>query len=422
MPNDIIEEMNKKHAVINIQGKIGIMNFVYDPVLKRENITLSPEASFKLWYRNKYYKYYSEEKGKDIWKNWDDYWLCSNKRRQYDGIVFDPSGNEYPGYYNLWKGFAVKPIKGNCKLYYDHLKNVVARGDKDIAKYIFAWMADAVQNPADLPGVAFALRGGQGAGKGTLINIFCELFGKHAVQVSDSKHVVGNFNAHLKDCLILFADEAFWAGDKQNESTLKTLITEDKRLVEFKGKDSIQFPNYTRLMMSSNKDWIAPVDFDDRRFFILDVDNSKAKNKTYFDKIYDQMRNKRGLEALLYDLLNFDLSEIDIKNIPSTAAKLDNKLSGMDTVGDWYYSCLCDDELNIAGHTINELYNKYINHCGKLRHDSKNMWARKLKKYYPDLKRIQFAGGGRHYNFPNINVLRDLFEKQIGCRIEWGDL
>jgi len=32
--------------------------------------------------------------------------------------------------------------------------------------------------------------------------------------------LVGNFNAHLIDCVLLFADEAFWAGDKQGENTL----------------------------------------------------------------------------------------------------------------------------------------------------------------------------------------------------------
>ena len=57
MSDPIVDEMNEKHAVINIQGKIGIMNFVYDPILKREDITLSPEASFKLWYKNKFHNY-----------------------------------------------------------------------------------------------------------------------------------------------------------------------------------------------------------------------------------------------------------------------------------------------------------------------------------------------------------------------------
>jgi hypothetical protein len=35
---------------------------------------------------------------------------------------------------------------------------------------------------------------------------------------------VGNFNVHLRDCVMLFADEAFCDGDKQHESVLKTLI------------------------------------------------------------------------------------------------------------------------------------------------------------------------------------------------------
>ena len=37
--------------------------------------------------------------------------------------------------------------------------------------------------------------------------------GQHALKISNAKHLVGNFNSHLRDCVFLFADEAFFAGD-----------------------------------------------------------------------------------------------------------------------------------------------------------------------------------------------------------------
>ena len=45
------------------------------------------------------------------------------------------------------------------------------------------------------------------------------------MQIFNSKHLVGAFNGHLRNCLLLFADEAFWAGDKQGESVLKGMLT-----------------------------------------------------------------------------------------------------------------------------------------------------------------------------------------------------
>ena len=71
------------------------------------------------------------------------------------------------------------------------------------------WMADAIQNPSTRPGVALAIRGQQGVGKGVFVNMFARLFGPHFIQVTQSSHLVGNFNGHQKDKLLVFADEAF---------------------------------------------------------------------------------------------------------------------------------------------------------------------------------------------------------------------
>ena len=43
------------------------------------------------------------------------------------------------------------------------------------------------------------------------------IFRDHALQITHSRHLTGNFNAHLIDALFLFLDEAFWGGDKQGE-------------------------------------------------------------------------------------------------------------------------------------------------------------------------------------------------------------
>ena len=59
-----------------------------------------------------------------------------------------------------------------------------------------------------------------------------------------------------------------WAGDKEAEGVLKTLVTEKYIMIEYKGKDSLRFRNCMRLIMSSNKEWIAPVESGNRRFFL----------------------------------------------------------------------------------------------------------------------------------------------------------
>jgi hypothetical protein len=56
--------------------------------------------------------------------------------------------------------------------------------------------------------------------------IYGGLFGRHALTISNQKHLVGNFNAHLMDKAVLFVDEAYWAGDKSGEGVLKNTITQ----------------------------------------------------------------------------------------------------------------------------------------------------------------------------------------------------
>jgi hypothetical protein len=194
------------------------------------------------------------------------WWLKSPHRRQYHGLTFAP-GRDVEGFYNLWRGFAVQAIPGDCSMYLTHLKDVICKGNDQYFVYLISWMARAVQQP-DSPGqVAVVLRGAQGTGKSFFAKVFGQLFGRHFLQVSDPKHLVGSFNAHLRDCVILFGDEAFFAGDKSHESVLKTLITEENMQIERKGFDVEQSPNYTHLIMASNSQWVVPAGANERRFF-----------------------------------------------------------------------------------------------------------------------------------------------------------
>ncbi len=97
------------------------------------------------------------------------------------------------------------------------------------------------------------LRGLKGTGKGMVGQMLMRIFRNHSLHITNSKHLVGNFNAHLVDALFLFLDEAFWAGDKQGEGTLKALITERTLMIEPKGVDTFQMPNRLKILMASQQ-------------------------------------------------------------------------------------------------------------------------------------------------------------------------
>ena len=431
----VVERLNDRHAAIMVQGKFVVINEDYNPIFKRQEITLSSKNNFLDRYYNKPVnvtrlkkdkktEIYEEKKVRTS-KGYR--WLNSPQRRQYDGFCFD-SNNDDPQIgelYNLWRGFAVKPKEGNCSLFHRHIFEVITQENTGIYNYILDWMADAVQNRTKRPGVSMVFRGASGAGKNAAIELFGGLFGQHFLAVSDSKHVVGNFNAHLKDCLILFADEAFYAGDKKHESILKTLLTSPTIMVEYKGKDAIVMPNYIRLMMSSNKDWVAPLEMDDRRWFILDVSDRKVKNYEYFDALFEQMDNQGGSAALLYELLRRDISKTNIKDYPATKAILDNKLDSLDPTAQWIYHMLLDGDLVEESKTsnISQLYKSYMDFCGKhMWPDRPNGFQRAMRKFFPKIRtHRKYQETGRYYVLPDLKECRRQFEDKLHAKIEWGD-
>ena len=69
--------------------------------------------------------------------------------------------------------------------------------------------------------------------------------------------------------MLLQADEAYWAGAKSSEGALKDLLTNDTITIERKGVDAYTAPNYTRVLFTSNDDFVVPASLDERRFAVF---------------------------------------------------------------------------------------------------------------------------------------------------------
>ena len=245
------------------------------------------------------------------------------------------------------------------------------------------------------------------------------MFGKHYLHVTNPRHLTGNFNAHLIDCLLLFADEAFWAGDKSAEGALKTLITEELRAVEIKGKDVFQARNFTRLLIASNKSWVVPSELHDRRFVILDVNPQRKRDKDYFGKMIKQMESG-GYEALLWFLLNLEI-KVDLRNcMPNTSAMNDSKVQSMSPVQSFWYECLVEGmfgtDQNWEGpHTKTFIHMLFREQSRKNEHFSKEVFAKELKKLVA-LEETR-PRKERCWRFPPLEECRNHFEEKYGIKI-----
>ena len=193
--------MNERHAIIgNIGGKCRVIEEVEDDIMNRSRLTISSFEDVRNRYSHLKVGVGQDKDGKTIEIPLGKYWLAHPRRRQFDYMRFMPQGDR-PGVYNLWRGFSVEPKPGDCSLFLQHIKENVCNGNEQYYDYYMKWMARAVQTPASQGEVAIVMRGGKGVGKSIVAKIFGSLFGRHYLHVANPSHLVGNFNAHLRDVI-----------------------------------------------------------------------------------------------------------------------------------------------------------------------------------------------------------------------------
>ena len=341
---ELIDTFNRRYAVANEAGKAMIFEPIMDPVRRRQVLTRIRFEDLRKFYMNRTLTRIlinpKTQEPKEVTKTHAEWWLSCPLRRQYiGGVIFDPTGKSTPEFWNLWTGFTVTPAPGDWSLMQDHIRHVICAGIETLAEYVFNYIARMFQHP-DKPGeVAIVLRGGRGVGKGILLNWLLRAWGQHGVHISNAKHLVGNFNAHLRDCVMLFADEAFFAGDRSHEGVLKALITEPTLPIEGKYQNLVEVINMLHVFMSSNSDWVVPAAIDERRFCVSDVTDNRVGDRAYFAAITAQMQYG-GLAALIHDMLHRDISGFEVRDAPQTAALKTQKTLSLGSIERWWLAVL----------------------------------------------------------------------------------
>lgn len=337
IPPDKILVLNQRHYVAPEGPNVRIFDELSN--------TAYTQQDFRLYYAN---QYVSDESGKR--KRLGDAWISHPQRRQYTQTVFDPAATPDPDIYNRYKGFNYEPSPGNWSLLHNHIVEVICSGDEENSEYLLNWLARGVQFPGERAEVAVVLHGEQGTGKGVFVNAFMSLFAPHTYHASSATEITGRFNENLKDALVVFLDEAFFAGDKAHKGTLKRLITERLISVEGKYKQRVEVPNRLKLLIASNEHWIVPAGLLERRFFVLDVSAARQQDTKYFSAIEKQLR-AGGYEAFLFDLMARDIRRFDFRRCPRTKALAEQQLFSMSNVEMYWYSTLESGALPISQHT-----------------------------------------------------------------------
>jgi len=433
---EAVAELNRSYAVVLIGDRPAILREGLD-VDGLPDIRFLSVGGFHEWLRPR--KVWVKTQAGPRPLQASKIWMDSPDRRQYDGVTFVPDGDAPDGWYNLWKGFAVRPDPkaGSCARFIEHVAENVCNGDEKHFAWVMGFFAQIIQEPANKLGTSLVLRGLQGTGKTIVGAEIGKLIVPHYQLVSDERFVLGRFNAHLSNCVLLQLEEATWGGDHAAAGKLKDLITGSHQLIEYKGKEPYRVRSYVRVHITSNNEWVVPAGLEERRFTVLDVGEKRMQDGEYFQKIRDDL-DAGGRAALMHYLLHYDLSDVSLRQVLATDALRDQKVAGMTPEMAWWLDVLMSGDLPgddaAEGRTPKDkLYEHYIAHAqrrGIPRRASETVLGSFLNKYVPELRQhrptITDPKTGvpdrvRIYEFPHLAACRAHFDKVAKSETDWPD-
>lgn len=370
------EQLTRDKALYDLNERFGVLEHGNQVlILKRSaddrSFTLLSERSFRLLMRNKFVAVEGKKEGEtkrvplaERWLAWED------ERREYARLVFKPGEKVVPDEeFNLWRGWAIEPGGlGRCSLFRRHLLTVVCHGHAAHYEWLLDWLADIVKNPQRKLGHVVALRGAPGIGKSVVGFMMKRILGDYQTVAEKPEHVIGRFNSHIAHCLLLQAEEAFWGGDKRARGVLKHLVSGQDQLIERKGIDAIAMPNYTRLLITSNEEWVWPTELGDRRLVIFDVKATHKDDVRYFDALFAEIEDG-GAAAFLRFLLARKIDAQRLKVPPTTKALEDQAVLSMPADEAWLRRLVIDARLapeaivDASGYAhvpVGALYERYV--------------------------------------------------------------
>lgn len=363
-------------------------------------------------------------------KNIAAQWLNWSERRTYQKLIFDPSGRGEPDAYNTWRGLSVEPASGSCERILDHVRKVWCSGNAAQFDYVVRWLALLVQQPWRKPGVALVLRSREGSGKTIIVQILLDILGPHGFTAAQKDQVAGRFNGHLFDKLLVVLEEAFFAGDPAAVSATKALVTNSQLGYEAKGKDAFSAANYAHVISLTNHGWAVPAGEDSRRWMVLDVDDARRGDHSYFSDLSGEISGG-GAAALLHHLMGIDLAGWNPSALPESKALRAQQmetLSRSNPVAAWWLNVLGNGSFTVEGGAIDwrdsipaaDMQDSYHRATARMR--GAPNWdaaAKQLRKLVPPgaLGRVRRTGQeGRQffYSLPELDDARAHFRAATG--------
>lgn len=429
-----------RFALLNLSGEIRVVDRQQVAEVlagKKSEIGFYKRSEAKILIYRELENLPISSKPKDVFNDF----LVNPNTHVYDAIAFSPLKTS-PTTLNYWVSPSIQPKQGDWYVLQEFLHTVICDNDIVLFDYLIRYLAHMLQKPEEKPGIMIVLLSGQGTGKGTFYRLLERIWSRTTLQVSDIAEVVGQFNAALERNFVVCMDEALFHGDKKSLEKLKSLITEPKCRIEQKYQPSRTIDSYHRLFASSNHNHFAHVDKDDRRFLFVRVSSAHKQDQLYFDAVNNALENDDVIAAMMFDLMNLDLTEFNIRKRPITEEHLSQRLQSLSGFERFWFEVLqaggvtyrwdgllqrrsftsWNQPIFISTESLIEAYKEYDKNATKYQPLQSQQLASIIKTICPSATSTRQTNLGkqeRGYQLPDLKTARTEFEKSLGTSVEW---
>jgi hypothetical protein len=353
----IKNEVEKKYFLVGSK--------FYKKLDNREGFDILREADIKIELKPKQIENYNEERNKTTKIDFYSKWIIDENRLFFDRTDFIPNFKDCPeNIFNLFDGFEAEKylhlienfdeeqIKKKIKPFLKHIK-YLTNGD---SHYFISWLSHIIQKPNIKEGTTPLFRDkGQflQSGGGTGKNLFFDNFGnkilgpKYYLTIGTNNELYNSFNEHLENKLLITIEEAQGKANFENFDRLKSIITQSKTIINRKGIPKYTINDYSRYIFCSNNENPIPIDNNDRRFFIYDVNSEKRGDVDYFKKLDNIFNDKEAIACLFQYLKNYETYDTPIDyqiNRPINKAYVEIKRINAPLIIKWLISMIKKNE------------------------------------------------------------------------------
>lgn len=212
---------------------------------------------------------------------------------------------------NAYVPITTRQMEGDAAPFYDWFARALpVQEDRDI---IWAYMASLVQNP----GVKFQwwpfIQGAEGNGKTLLFRVLSHCVGHRYTHLPNANDIANVFNGWVMFKLFIGVEEIYVSNKREMMDSIKTIITNDRMGMQFKGADQFTGDNRANGIACSNHQEAVAITFDTRRWAAFFCAQQTAQDLIrdgmtgrFFPDLYGWL-NKDGYAILNHHLRSYSI-------------------------------------------------------------------------------------------------------------------